>query len=86
MTSAPAQVPPPLPPYPLPVARIARELDVHRRTLQRALQNDPGAPRPADHTDNGHPLYLAQAVKDWWPLRRLRGRPAQAPPAGPNTP
>jgi hypothetical protein len=71
---------PPPPDYPLPVARIARALGVHRRTLQRALLNDPAAPGHADRNDRGHPLYLYQPVADWWPKRRQGGRPRNGPP------
>ncbi|MEU3978370.1 hypothetical protein [Streptomyces bacillaris] len=79
-TGQPSAEPVSLPDYPLPVARIARALGVHRRTLQRALVNDPTAPAPADRNDHGHPLYLHQPVTAWWPTRRQSGRPRTPPP------
>lgn len=69
MTNTPAQK------RAMPVAEIARYLNVDRSSLWRALKNDPDAPAPSETDDRGRPLYDPATIATWWPRRRTRGRP-----------
>jgi hypothetical protein len=73
--------------YPQPIAELSRHrsIAVHRRTLQRALDNDPTAPDPQRTDDQGRRYYLPSLVVDWWPRRRRPGRPRPAAPADTGT-